>query len=470
MSGWQRKGWTSLAAVSAGVFLVSSVSARTLTLRAPSKALSSECDANTNFSFHDGPWYDAARTALANGSNFGASGVVKHDFKYNPPFDDFDPKKLDGADILLLNPVNIPVSREKFKPFRVYTLGGVGFISFLNAAYTFMADPGPCIGENTASVLAPSSPPMNGPFGAVGGTYTTGWNCSFINIESGVTNLSQNSQGPNGLMFDLSTLSPGAARAVSFADEELWAGAFSQSGCGAAFVHTSAANMKLLLNTFAWVLETAYDPIPDAVEPTGDTDSDGTPDVLDGDNDGDGILDLFEAGDHDVSTPPVDTDKDGTPDYLDTDSDNDGADDDLENQAGILDEPTDTDKDGTPDFQDTDSDDDGVNDDKDNCRTTKNPNQEDVDQDKIGDACDSLITAPDGGAGTDAGWGGSGPVDAGLGGNGASAGVAGNVPGGGTSTGSDDGGCGCRVGSAQDHAAWLLLLALAGLVRARRRR
>src|SRR5512146_1063174 len=104
--------------------------ARTILLRAPSNSLSLECDPGSNWSFYDGPWYQTARSMFADPANFGASGVVKDDFKFNPPFDDFDPKHLDGADILLLNPVHIPVTRQTFMPFRVYALAGVGFISF----------------------------------------------------------------------------------------------------------------------------------------------------------------------------------------------------------------------------------------------------------------------------------------------------------------------------------------------------
>ena len=117
-----------------------------------------------------------------------------------------------------------------------------------------------------------------------------------------------------------------------------------------------------------------------------DTDGDGTPDNLDADSDGDGIPDALEGNN--------DTDGDGIPDYLDLDSDNDGIDDATEavdldadndgdgitdsydvdvtggndtNNDGIDDAVaavgvTDTDGDGTPDFQDQDSDNDGIKD------------------------------------------------------------------------------------------------------------
>src|SRR5215510_4275273 len=107
-----------------------------------------------------------------------------------------------------------------------------------------MADKADCIGENVANVstAGSSTPPMNGPFGQVGSTYATGWNCSFMNAESGVIELSTNSKGPNALLLDLGLSTPGAARAVSFADEEHWAGPFSQAGCGSMFLAPASPN------------------------------------------------------------------------------------------------------------------------------------------------------------------------------------------------------------------------------------
>ena len=120
-----------------------------------------------------------------------------------------------------------------------------------------------------------------------------------------------------------------------------------------------------------------------------DTDGDGTPDYLDPDSDDDGLLDAFEAGDEDVSTPPRDADGDGIPDFRDLDSDGNGmldaregmgdADDDGVADYADLDDdgdrvpdvleldgrtefPLDSDVDGFPDFRDADSDNDFISD------------------------------------------------------------------------------------------------------------
>uniref|UniRef100_UPI00049158AE T9SS C-terminal target domain-containing protein n=1 Tax=Tenacibaculum sp. 47A_GOM-205m TaxID=1380384 RepID=UPI00049158AE len=117
-----------------------------------------------------------------------------------------------------------------------------------------------------------------------------------------------------------------------------------------------------------------------------DTDRDGIADVIDVDDDNDGIPDV-EEGDG-----LVDTDGDGIPDSLDLDSDNDGINDVIEGGNGDLDtngdgyidvqdsgysdtngdgqadasvdeeEEPDTDGDTIPDYRDLDSDNDGIND------------------------------------------------------------------------------------------------------------
>ena len=106
-----------------------------------------------------------------------------------------------------------------------------------------------------------------------------------------------------------------------------------------------------------------------------DYDSDGIPDCLDDDIDGDGIPNDVEIGDDPDN--PMDSDGDSIPNYLDADSDNDGipdsaeGDGDFDNDGqlnyvdldadgdGIADGSgeglEDCDEDGNPDFLDTDS-------------------------------------------------------------------------------------------------------------------
>ena len=93
-----------------------------------------------------------------------------------------------------------------------------------------------------------------------------------------------------------------------------------------------------------------------------DTDTDGTGDVCDSDDDGDGVLDTADAFPLDA-TETTDTDGDQTGDNTDTDDDNDGFTDSIEVSCGTdpidsSSSPTDTDADGDPDCLDTDDDND----------------------------------------------------------------------------------------------------------------
>lgn len=91
------------------------------------------------------------------------------------------------------------------------------------------------------------------------------------------------------------------------------------------------------------------DGIADWAETQGDIDEDGTPNHLDDDSDGDGLLDREE---HVSSTPceRPDPDADGIPNWHDTDSDNDGLLDSEEREANTNPYERDSDSDGVTDF------------------------------------------------------------------------------------------------------------------------
>jgi MYXO-CTERM domain-containing protein len=404
---------------------------RRVVIRAPSVGFSLACPAalgGQTFSFSvdseagaDG-WYREARASLQDPANFSATGTVPITFEFGPPYDSFNPDALDGADLLVLNPFSPRPQDADLSVFGVYARGGVGFVSFQNAAATFFAASAEsCVSDNSATfATAAGVPALTGPFGLVASPYFTGFNCVFTRLDPLAVVLSNNDGGPNAVAIDLAPRHPGAGRAVSFGDEEQFA-SLVVPGCGSRGLTRGGNNDVLLRNVFAWVAETAHDPIPSSVEGSGDLDGDGRTDEFDGDTDGDGTLDVFEAGDADPATPPIDTDADGTPDYRDRDSDGDGIEDGLEGATALLAEPVDTDADTVPDLRDTDSDgdgvpdategrtdpdldgmvsfrdrdsdDDGVTDGMDVCRIVADAMQRDEDGDGVGDVCDNCPAA-----------------------------------------------------------------------------
>lgn len=121
-----------------------------------------------------------------------------------------------------------------------------------------------------------------------------------------------------------------------------------------------------------------------------DTDTDGTIDALDTDTDDDGVLDINEAGDMLLNTPPVDSNDDGTGDWRDPDVDGDGILDGADNCRFTANtDQADSDNDGIGDACEGDTDGDLIVDEDDNCPLIPNPDQADVDGDSVGDACDN---------------------------------------------------------------------------------
>jgi len=92
---------------------------------------------------------------------------------------------------------------------------------------------------------------------------------------------------------------------------------------------------------------------------------------------------------YDFYSIPLDSDSDGTPDCTDMDDDNDGCSDTIDPYPLDPSECADSDGDGVGDNEDLDDDNDGVLDVIDNCLFTPNENQLDTDQDGIGDICDN---------------------------------------------------------------------------------
>jgi MYXO-CTERM domain-containing protein len=134
-----------------------------------------------------------------------------------------------------------------------------------------------------------------------------------------------------------------------------------------------------------------------ATPPT-DTDNDTIPDYRDRDSDADTVYDIQESKNAylDVDQNGIidansDRDLDGVRDVADdSDLDHVADSEDLDPAkfGGLHDARIWTDDDDVPDFQDPDSDEDGTHDGEDNCRLIHNPEQEDMDDDHIGDACD----------------------------------------------------------------------------------
>lgn len=151
-------------------------------------------------------------------------------------------------------------------------------------------------------------------------------------------------------------------------------------GDGLSDVEEAGADPLHPLDTDGDLLIDALDPdddgdgVPTAAEGAGDTDGDGQIDALDPDDDGDGLSTADERG---IGTNPLLGDSDG-----------DGLGDRVEVGDDIA-HPLDTDGDGTINALDPDSDGDGAPDRVDNCYAVPNPDQQNLDRDLLGDACDS---------------------------------------------------------------------------------
>lgn len=124
------------------------------------------------------------------------------------------------------------------------------------------------------------------------------------------------------------------------------------------------------------------DAFPDDASKQFDTDRDGTADRLDEDDDGDGIA-------NDEDDYPLDTDNDEIDNILDTDDDNDGVADTADAFPLDAEESVDTDGDGTGNVADNDDDNDGVAD-TDDAFPLDPEESSDSDDDGYGDNADAF--------------------------------------------------------------------------------
>jgi hypothetical protein len=120
-----------------------------------------------------------------------------------------------------------------------------------------------------------------------------------------------------------------------------------------------------------------------------DTDGDLTIDIMDTDDDNDGILDVDDNCPLVVNPDQADTGGDGEGDACDRDNDNDGLQNDNDNCPLIANtDQHDSDGDGIGDACDDDNDGDGLSTDLDNCPEVANVDQLNTDGDARGDVCD----------------------------------------------------------------------------------
>jgi len=123
---------------------------------------------------------------------------------------------------------------------------------------------------------------------------------------------------------------------------------------------------------------------------TGDNNTNNNSDFAD--NDSDGISDVTDNCPNVFNSDQADLDNDGSGDLCDSDIDGDGAGNNDDTFPENPNEQVDTDGDGVGNNQDADDDGDGIMDITDNCPLTPNSDQEDVDSDGIGTACDNMET------------------------------------------------------------------------------
>jgi hypothetical protein len=204
-----------------------------------------------SFSFNDGELYAGLRAELLEPANFGPSGRVPLTLELRPSIDLIRGEALGRADILVVNrPRGTTLDDPAIAALQAFVAGGGALLSLGDARQTFLGAPGACAADPQATTVdgGPGvALVLDGPFGAVGPTYVTGYNCAFTDLGPGVAVISENSQGPNALMQD-----DDAGPALAIGDEEAFS-SLAVARCASGPWAPGTPNKRLALNAFAYL-------------------------------------------------------------------------------------------------------------------------------------------------------------------------------------------------------------------------
>lgn len=206
----------------------------------------------SSFSFSEGTIYAGLRQALLDGRNFGPGGVVPVTLVLRPTIDHILPHTLGRADILVINNPSGPIDETAFAAMQSFVDGGGSILALGDDVSTYLAKKGECAADPDAAITTNVAAVTAGPFGPVGATVATGYNCSFSALAPGVMVLAENEKGANALVLDAGAARKGAGRVAAFGDDELFAGMVAPA-CGSGKFADGSANEALALNTFAFL-------------------------------------------------------------------------------------------------------------------------------------------------------------------------------------------------------------------------
>ena len=205
-----------------------------------------------SFSFAEGTIYAGLREALLDKRNFGPGGVVPVTMVLRPTIERVLPRSLGRADILVINNPSGPIDETALAAMQAFVDGGGSILALGDDVSTYLAKKGECAADPDAAVTANVAAVTAGPFGPVGTSVATGYNCSFSALGPGVVVLAENEKGANALVLDAGAIRAGAGRVAAFGDDELFAGMVAPA-CGSGKFADGNANEALALNTFAFL-------------------------------------------------------------------------------------------------------------------------------------------------------------------------------------------------------------------------